>query len=111
MVEEPKLEVMSLRTTPLSVNTLAPLDPSPGYGPAVSSGISPADTSRLLPPPLPPSPGGEPPGRAPRGDPSAGVAAVSEDVVWAVAQPARATTDAPATSLSIPRRCSNLGRS
>ena len=51
VVEEPKLEVMSLRTTPLSVNTLAPLEPSPGYGPAVSSGISPADTSRLLSPP------------------------------------------------------------
>jgi len=30
VVEEPKLLVMSLRTTPLSVRTFAPLDPSPG---------------------------------------------------------------------------------
>src|SRR5918999_4403355 len=36
----PKLFVMSPRTTPLSVRTLGPLDPSPGNGPAVSSGIS-----------------------------------------------------------------------
>ena len=42
---EPKLEVMSLRTMPLSVSTLTPLEPSPGYGPAVSSGISPSATS------------------------------------------------------------------
>ena len=30
---------MSLRTMPLSDNALGPLDPSPGNGPAVSSGI------------------------------------------------------------------------
>ena len=30
---------MSLRTTPLSVRTLGPFEPSPGYGPAVSWGI------------------------------------------------------------------------
>src|ERR671914_2085873 len=44
----PKLFVMSSRTTPLSVRTLGPFDPSPGNGPAVSSGISdvvPADDS------------------------------------------------------------------
>jgi hypothetical protein len=44
----PKLFVMSSRTTPLSVRTFGPLDPSPGNGPAVSSGISdvvPADDS------------------------------------------------------------------
>ena len=34
-----KLERMSLRTTPVWLRTLAPLEPSPGYGPAVSSGI------------------------------------------------------------------------
>src|SRR3954467_2591127 len=34
---------MSLRTMPLWVNTLGPFDPSPGYGPAVSSGIWPTD--------------------------------------------------------------------
>src|SRR6478736_4599750 len=32
--------VRSLRTTPDSVSTLTPFEPSPGYGPAVSSGIS-----------------------------------------------------------------------
>src|SRR3954454_5608417 len=36
----PKLDRMSLRTMSLSVSTLGPLEPSPGYGPAVSSGIS-----------------------------------------------------------------------
>ena len=35
----PKLERMSLRTMPLSVSTLTPFEPSPGYGPAVSSGM------------------------------------------------------------------------
>src|SRR4051812_11882575 len=35
----PKLERMLLRTTPLCVSTLGPFVPSPGYGPAVSSGI------------------------------------------------------------------------
>src|SRR5262245_13782042 len=34
-----KLERMSLRTTPDWPSTLGPLDPSPGNGPAVSSGI------------------------------------------------------------------------
>ena len=38
-VDEPKLERMSLRTTPLWVSTFGPFEPSPGYGPAVSSGI------------------------------------------------------------------------
>ncbi|WP_232075588.1 hypothetical protein [Phytohabitans suffuscus] len=37
----PKLERMSERTMPLSSSTLGPFEPSPGYGPAVSSGISP----------------------------------------------------------------------
>ncbi|GHB13586.1 hypothetical protein GCM10010306_000530 [Streptomyces umbrinus] len=36
---DPKLEVMSLRTTPLSFRTFTPLEPSPGYGPAVSLGM------------------------------------------------------------------------
>ena len=34
------LDRMSLRTTPRSVSTFGPFVPSPGYGPAVSSGIS-----------------------------------------------------------------------
>ena len=37
VVDEPKLDVMSLRTMPLSARTFGPLEPSPGYGPAVSS--------------------------------------------------------------------------
>ena len=69
VVLEPKLEVMSLRTMPLSVSTFAPLEPSPGYGPAVSSGSSPLAVSLVSPlsggaPP----PGGRPPG-PPRGAP------------------------------------------
>src|SRR5439155_468689 len=36
----PKLDRMSRRTTPLSVSTSGPFEPSPGYGPAVSSGIA-----------------------------------------------------------------------
>ncbi len=40
VVDEPKLDVMSLRTIPSSVSTFTPLVPSPGYGPPVSSGIS-----------------------------------------------------------------------
>jgi hypothetical protein len=40
---EPKLDVMSLRTTPLSVSAFGPFEPSPGNGPAVSSGISVVD--------------------------------------------------------------------
>jgi hypothetical protein len=32
--------MMSLRTMPLSARTLTPFEPSPGKGPAVSSGVS-----------------------------------------------------------------------
>jgi hypothetical protein len=39
---DPKLEVMSFLTIPLSVSTLGPLEPSAGKGPAVSSGTSAA---------------------------------------------------------------------
>src|SRR5258706_7306349 len=34
-----KLDRISLRTTPPRFSTFAPFDPSPGYGPCVSSGI------------------------------------------------------------------------
>jgi hypothetical protein len=37
---EPMLERMSLRTTPDSASASGPFEPSPGNGPAVSSGIS-----------------------------------------------------------------------
>src|SRR3954470_11674766 len=40
VVDVPKLDRMSLRTTPLCVRTSGPLEPSPGNGPAVSSGRS-----------------------------------------------------------------------
>ena len=40
VVDEPKLERMSLRTMPESSSTLTPFEPSPGYGPPVSSGTS-----------------------------------------------------------------------
>src|SRR3982750_3348041 len=36
----PKLDRMSLRTIPLCSSTSGPLEPSPGYGQAGSSGIS-----------------------------------------------------------------------
>jgi hypothetical protein len=44
----PKLERMSLRTTPLSDSTLTLFDPSPGYGPAVSSGITEQDVTAAV---------------------------------------------------------------
>src|SRR5437868_13889869 len=44
-----KLDRMSFRTTPLRPSTLGPFDPSPGYGPCVSSGI------RLLHDDVPPA--------------------------------------------------------
>src|SRR5262245_36448941 len=43
-----KLERMSLRTTPLAPSTLGPFDPSPGYGPCVSSGILVVHTLPLV---------------------------------------------------------------
>ncbi len=49
---EPKLVVMSLRTMPLCVSTLTPLEPSAGYGPPVSSGISDAVPDAVVAPPV-----------------------------------------------------------
>jgi hypothetical protein len=40
VADEPKLERMSLRTMPESSSTFTPFEPSPGYGPPVSSGTS-----------------------------------------------------------------------
>ena len=113
---EPKLEVMSLRTMPLSVSTLVPLEPSPGYGPAVSSGSSPFAVSLVSPLSGWPPPGGPPPGPplgAPLGDPSEpGVASV---VVADVAQAPRVTRPAPArpapaTSFSMPATLQQPGQ-
>ncbi len=47
VVPPSRLERMSLRTMPDRSRTSGPLDPSPGYGPAVSSGISPVDAAAL----------------------------------------------------------------
>ena len=48
------LAVMLLRSTPETSSASAPLEPSPGYGPAVSSGISDrlADDVAALPDPV-----------------------------------------------------------
>src|SRR5262249_23369252 len=43
--EPAKLVVMSFRTTPLAVRTSGPFVPSPGKGPAVSSGMAGAQAS------------------------------------------------------------------
>ena len=40
VVEDPKLDRMSARTTPLWARMSGPFEPSPGNGPAVSSGIT-----------------------------------------------------------------------
>jgi hypothetical protein len=48
-LDAPKLERRSLRTMPLWSSTSGPLEPSPGYGPAVSSGISDDAAAALEP--------------------------------------------------------------
>src|SRR5213075_3183702 len=53
-VEVPKLERMSLLTTPLWVRTSGPFEPSPGNGPAVSSGIT-AQSAPVVPPVVAPA--------------------------------------------------------
>src|SRR5207244_9516934 len=40
VVEVPKLDLISVRTTPLWVRMSGPFEPSPGKGPAVSSGMT-----------------------------------------------------------------------
>ncbi len=44
----PMLDVMSLRTTPLSLSTSGPLEPSPGNGPPVSLGMVSQATDSTL---------------------------------------------------------------
>ena len=51
VVEVPKLRRMSLRTMPDSARALGPLEPSPGYGPAVSVGISATVAAAAVPVP------------------------------------------------------------
>src|SRR6478672_4297203 len=92
----PKLARMSSRTTPDSMRTFGPFDPSPGYGPAVSAGAAVAQEA-----------------------PSAAVVVVAAEVAvdvavvdWLVELPAHAPTraEAPATpaSWNIRRRESTL---
>ncbi|XWX57561.1 hypothetical protein ABUV78_00692 [Clavibacter nebraskensis] len=59
VVPPSRLERMSLRTMPERSRTSGPLDPSPGYGPAVSSGISPVRAAALSVPPDPAAPAGQ----------------------------------------------------
>jgi hypothetical protein len=47
VVDEPKLERMSRRTTPVCDRTSGPFEPSPGKGPAVSSGMTSQVASAL----------------------------------------------------------------
>ena len=47
-VMPPKLLVMSERCTPDSISTLGPLEPSPGYGPAVSPGAAATHSSAAV---------------------------------------------------------------
>ncbi|HEU4896598.1 MAG TPA: hypothetical protein VFX88_03375 [Actinomycetota bacterium] len=66
VVEDPTLERMSLRTIPESSSTLGPFDPSPGNGPAVSSGTTarsppPADEEEVVAPEPEPVAPAEPP--------------------------------------------------
>src|SRR5206468_6116664 len=51
-VDVPKLDRMSLRTTPLWVRTSGPFEPSPGNGPAVSSGITAQSAAAAVDAPL-----------------------------------------------------------
>ena len=44
----PKLERMSARTTPLWLSTSGPFEPSPGNGPAVSSGMTTQSAAAAL---------------------------------------------------------------
>src|SRR5207342_3194961 len=44
----PKLERMSARTTPLWPRTSGPFEPSPGNGPAVSSGMTAQSAAAVL---------------------------------------------------------------
>jgi hypothetical protein len=100
-LDDPKLERMSLRTMPDSVSTFGPFDPSPGYGPAVSSGIS-SQLAEVA---------------DPVGVDGAAVDASSADPVEvdpvagassSVAQPTRVASPTPANRVSARRRLSVL---
>src|SRR5438093_5088603 len=49
VVDEPKLDRMSARTTPLWLSTSGPFVPSPGNGPAVSSGMAVLQSAAPVP--------------------------------------------------------------
>src|SRR3954470_16987343 len=91
VVDVPKLDRMSLRTTPAWVRTSGPFEPSPGNGPAVSSGTGVV----LEPDPLVVL------------EPEARVVVVPtarDAALFDVAQPARATTPTPPNNLRSSRR-------
>ncbi len=84
---------MSRRTTPSWVSTFGPFDPSPGYGPAVSSGIVPVagDDAEV--------------------GPDVDVSDVDDAPLLAVpfdAHPATATSPAPPSSCRMRRRVGSL---
>jgi hypothetical protein len=93
----PKLEVMSLRTMPLSVSTLGPFDPSAGNGPAVSAGM--ASSVEVEPVVVDVAP------------PVAPLPVVPLVAVVPEAHPTRATRPAPASILSACRRSRRVTRS
>src|SRR5262245_43002051 len=110
-LDEPKLERMSWRTTPLSVRTLTPFEPSPGYGPAVASGLSPIGPL-ALDEPVAATVVAVVPAAEPLDEPAAPLAAVvALELVPFDAQPTRASTPAPPSSCSIRRRLTNVARS
>src|SRR6478672_9286794 len=100
----PKLERMSARTTPLWLSTSGPFEPSPGNGPAVSSGMTTQSAAALA--------AAEP---AAVDDADADDDAAEDDAPVDGAQPARTTSPALSPvnpmSLSIRRRSSSVSTS
>src|SRR5215217_7696391 len=99
---EPKLDRMSLRTMPLWVRTSGPLDPSPGYGPAVSCGIS------VLQLAAPVAATAEAAPVAAFVAPAVALDVAEVGLSPADAQPASAARPAPASRPSIRRRCNTV---
>ena len=100
---DPKLDVMSLRTTSLSVSTFGPFEPSPGNGPAVSSGIAVVTFDPVL----------DVDDEVVDDDVVAVVpdVAVASDLLFDPQAAATVTNPAPARSRSAPRRSTSRGRS
>ena len=101
----PKLERMSARTTPLWLSTSGPFEPSPGNGPAVSSGMTAQSAAAAL----------AAAEAAAVADADADDDAAEDDAPADGAQPASTTSPAPSPvnpmSLSIRRRSSSVSTS